>query len=349
MFKKLVIAAVLLSLAAPAWGAAAQDNPPLVVWQALSADDSGALQAAAQPFVETRGLTLELQYVDASYLSDEMIAAQQGGALPDAVLVSSELIAPLSEGGLIAPLNERGDLFLTDLLANLPGLLGVFCGETEMTSCLWPDQPPTLPLPGLDETTLARTAEWLCRSAPWMPSCSGDPLAGLPLSWNFQVYLISGDWLAENGLKAPATVQDLADMRAKFRLTFVYADPDFMPMADEIKPSSIYVIDSRLLAEHADALMRSMGSFQQAAYVPVLLLTVDSAYVVAGTRHAAQAEGLVRDLTESRDLKVELFHISQRLPAVDAAGLSARRMDADAARATLQALVVLVAYARLAY
>ena len=348
MSKKLVIIVVLLSLAVPAWGAAAQDSP-LVIWQALSADDNRVLQAAARPFADEMGLALELQYVDAAYLPDEMLAARQAGVLPDVVLAGSEMIDPLMGGDLITPLNVPGDFFLINLLESMPGLRAEFCEDPDAADCLWPGASPMLPLPPLDDEALARTVDWVCQSSPWMPFCSGDSLAGLPVSWGYQIYLINDDWLAENGLKAPATMEDLADMRAKYRLTFVYAEPDFMPRAEDVNPTAIYVIDSMLVAENPNALMESMGSFHQAGYVPVLWLRVDSAYVSASPNYPDEARAMVEFLAGNVDMKIDLFRSSHRLLAVDAGALSARGMDSDAARVTLQALEVLVAYARLAY
>jgi hypothetical protein len=199
-----------------------------------------------------------------------------------------------------------------------------------------------------DKDVAARTADWLCESSPWLPFCRGGELAGVPLSWGFNVYLLNASWVAQQGLEPPTNAEGVLDVRSQFGLNFVEAQPDDIPTAPDADFPPVVVIASTLMVEDPNGVMRSLGSFFEAGYIVVMDLHVDAAYVSATSANPDLAGEFISFLQGDMDTHVALMESSQRLPAVNAEMLDSR-IDRQVGLTALQAVVTLAAYAMLAY
>jgi hypothetical protein len=345
VWKRLVFVVMLIGLLPLPSMATAQDKQ-VIVWHALSPDDTDVLTQAADAFQEQTGASVVLRYVQPPLLFETVAGSRSGG--PDVLIADNSIMEPLLAASQVVPVRDDRTFFLEDLLNNLPALVEDRCTDASVGSCLWPRVSPVLPVPTLDQDTLARTTDWLCASAAWLPFCKGGSLPGVPVSWGFNVYLLNVSWMAQQGVEPPLTAQGVQDMRSEFGLNFVEAQPGDIPTAQGADMPPVYVIASTLIAEDPNGVMRSMGSFYEAGYSAVLEMHVDAAYVSAASQDPTLAGDFVSFLQADADMQAALLDSSQRLPAFDAKTLDAQR-DTPAGLATLQALVTLTTYAALAY
>ncbi|MCD4687391.1 MAG: hypothetical protein K8S97_15790, partial [Anaerolineae bacterium] len=120
----LVIAVLVLPLAAVLPSAVYAQDSPFRVWYALPDGNANAIGALADDFAGDAGLTLELEVIDAPFLFDNAVAANEAGAGPDVIIASNNDADPLISYGLIAPPPTRTSFFLQDLLTAYPDLAG---------------------------------------------------------------------------------------------------------------------------------------------------------------------------------------------------------------------------------
>jgi hypothetical protein len=344
MRKKIVIIAVCVGLLALSVPAAAQDRP-LLIWQALAPEDSDGLVAAADAF----GLgAFEVVYIEPPLLYDQLAAASAAGEGPDIIVADNDAMQPLIDMGLIEPLPFGDPFFLGDLLNNWPGLAAQYCGDGDLASCLWPDVFPILPLAGADDQAAERAADWMCASSEWLAFCRGGQNVGVPISWGFNLYLMNGSWLAENGLGLPGSADGLQELRGEFGLAFVTAERGFIPLADEADYPPVYLMPSGVIAEDPDGVMRSLGSFFEAGYAPVLEMRVDAAYLSSAAPNADLAREFVVFMRDSGIAQTQMMESSQRFPAFGADGMMPLMGDETGA-AVLRGLALLTSYAAQAY
>jgi len=336
--RKLPIILIVITLLLP--GSISAQSSTLGVWNALSQADSRVLSRAADRF----GAAVEVQYVDPPYLLDSTMSASGGG--PDVIVANNRAADALMEAGLLASVGRR-DLFLTDLLDQLPALLQQRCGDESLDNCLGASSAlSSFAVP--DRANVRLTRDWLCVSSDWLPSCSGGALPGVPVSWGFSIMLFDTGWLAQNGLDLPTTLDSVTEMRSQYGLSVVQAEKNFIPLAGDLSPDTIYQVDSTLLAEDPDGVLTSLVSFHQAGYAAVVVIEIDSAYVSASAPNPDLAGQFASFLGDDLDAKAGLLDSSQRLPAFTAAELTQWGLDSHEADVTLQALIVLVTYASLA-
>jgi hypothetical protein len=345
VWKKLLVVVMVIGLLPLSSAATAQDKR-VVVWHALSADDTDVLIRAAEAFSEETGVPVEFRYVQPPLLYETVAAGRADG--PDVIIADNSIMEPLLASDQIAPIRNRETFFLADLLDNLPPLIEERCGDDPIGSCLWPRVSPILPVPPPDQDVAERTADWLCESSPWLPFCRGGGLAGLPLSWGFNVYLLNVSWTAQQGLEPPTDAEGVLEFRSQFGLDFVEARPDDIPTASDADFPPVAVIASALMVEDPNGVMRSMGSFFEAGYTVVLDLHVDAAYISAASPNPDLAGEFITFLRDDAETRLGLMESSQRLPAINADVLVSR-IDRPDGLTTLQAVVTLAAYAMLAY
>lgn len=344
MLKKLAIILIVILMLLP--GSLSAQGDTLRAWNALSQEDGDVLSLAAEHFGDSSGAAVDLQYVDPPYLLDSAMSAS--GAGPDVIITSNRSADALMESGLIAPVGGRG-FFLSDLLNGLPAMVQQRCGDESIENCLWPGVSFPLPLTVPDRSSVSRTLDWLCVSSDWLPSCSGNALPGVPLSWNFSILLFDTGWLAQNGLDLPTTQDSVTEVRSQYGLGVVQAERNFLPAAGDLSPDTIYQIDSALLSDDPEGVMTSLVSFYQAGYAAVFIVGIDSAYVSASTSNRDLAGQFASYLGSNLDVKAALLDSSQRLPALTSAELTNWGLDSKVGNVTLQALTLLVGYAGVAY
>ncbi len=341
MYISLSLIMVLL-LAAPAM---AQDSKSILVWYTI--DDIGpVINRVSADFQAATGVTVTVQYVRPQQLYDSI--AKTGGG-PDVILTSSDDVGPLIDNNLVASSSAVPDFFLSDVLDALPALIEAACPEPGVAECLWPRTSPTLNVGQPDERLITRTESWLCSSADWMPMCPKGDRAGVPLGWWFNIYLISDAWLAENGFVVPADVTGIDELRSEYGLDYVWADEGSLPLAEQADSSAVTIFPSTLVVEDPQGLMRSMGSFDQAGYLPVLELGIDSLFISAGSVNPALAQDYVDFVAGRADVKAALMDEASLLPAVDVNALQASGLNTPESLAMLRAVVTLTAYSQLVY
>ncbi|MCZ7541283.1 MAG: hypothetical protein M5U29_15500 [Anaerolineae bacterium] len=349
MWRKLVLVIALLSVVPLGHGALAQAGE-LHVWSALPQEDAGVIEDATRAFADGVGVRADVRIVEAPYLLQAVVAAHQAGEPgPDVIFAPTDVAEPLLENALILPMPSRGEFFLATLLEALPDLLNDACGGGPPEGCLWEPVNPALPPAQFDERSIARTMGWVCESAPNLPECGGEPLAGQPVTWGYQIVLLNRQWLAERGLEPPVLLDDVLAIRSEFGLDILLAEPGALPMPGDVPPMTIVVIPSAVLVQQPEETLRSMGSFFAADYAPVLGLAFDTLYVGAGSANPDLAGEFARVAAQESAFKAELLHSSGRLPAFTADELRQWGLDRPEARAVLQALAVLAAYAQTAY
>jgi hypothetical protein len=174
-------------------------------------------------------------------------------------------------------------------------------------------------------------------------------LPGLPISWGFTLYLLDAQWLAQNGLKPPTTAQGVLDIRGKFGLDFVQAKKGSVPTVDQAGSPPVYVLSSAFLVDDPGAVMRSLASFYDAGYVPVLDVDVDTVYIGASSPNLDLARQFAQFVAGDADLIAGLLDRAQRLPVYTADDVVKVGIDSDAALITLRALTLLTTYAGLAF
>ena len=348
MWKKLLLVIMLMGLLSlPALAAAQSER--IVVWHALTEDDTAVLVQAADAFQEQTGVTVEFRYVQPTLLYETVAsAAQSRGTGPDVIIADNSIMAPLIDKDLITPSQDGGTFFLADLLKNLPALVDERCTDIGIMSCLWPRVSPALPVPALDDTVVSLTPDWLCESSGWLPFCRDGGLSGVAISWGFNVYLMNTAWTAQQGIEPPTSAEAIQQMRSDYGLNIVEAKSGDIPTASAADSPPVYLIPSTLIAEDPNGVMRSMGSFYEAGYSALIEMHIDAAYLAAASANAAQAGDFIAFLQSDADAQAALLDSSQRLPAFDADTLSGQ-VDTPAGLATIQALVTLATYAALAY
>jgi len=349
VWRKLALIVVVLSLL-PLSSTVSGQGETLHLWVSLPAESTAVLIDAASAFQNQTGVTVDIETLDQPYLLQTVQSTtQSGGTTPDAIVTNSALVDPLLQFNLIAQGGSPGRFFLTDLLNNLPKLVDQRCQDTALEDCLWSGVSPTLPLPIPDDEAIKRTLDWLCEGTPWLPFCPDGSLAGLPVSWGFTIYLLDAQWLAQNGQKPPTAAQDVLDIRSQFGLDFVQAEKGDIRTVDRAGSPPVYVLSSALLADDPGAVMRSLASFHEAGYVPVLALDLDGIYISASSSNRQLAQQFAQFVSGDADLKAGLLDSAQRLPVYTADDLLKTGVDSDAALVTFRALTLLTAYAGLAY
>lgn len=351
MWKKLTIILLLLSLLPlPVLSARVSAQGSLSVWNSLSTDDGGVISDAANRFQTSSGTAVELQTVATSRLLDQArTVTQSGAAVPDVVITDNQTADPLITAQFLASMGSSG-FFLQDLLNNLPEMLKERCGNTPVETCLWPQGAAGMPIITPDQNTINHTLDWLCVSTDWLPSCkSGSPLAGVPVSWNFTILLFNTQWLSQNNLSLPTTVDTAQQIRSQYGLNITKAQRGDVPMAGSLSPDTIYQVDSAMLVQYPAEVMASLASFYQAGYTALVTVNIDSAYLSAKTPNADLAKKFAVFLGGDPDTKVNLLKSSQRLPAFDSREVSKQGIKSDESLITLQALTLLVTYAGMAY
>lgn len=349
MWRKLVLVVAVLSVFPLGHGVLAQAGE-LRVWSALGEEDAAVIESASRAFADMAGGQAVVRIVEAPYLLQAVAVAREAGEPgPDVIFASTDVAEPLLENALVAPRPARDGFFLAALLEALPNLINDACGEKPLDGCLWEPVRPALPAAQFDERAMARTMAWVCESAPGLPMCGGDPLPGQPITWGFQIFLLNRQWLAERGLEPPVLLDDVFAIRSEFGLDVLRAQPDALPLADDVPANAIVVISSAVLAQWPVETLRSMGSFFAADYAPVLGLTFDTLYVAAGSANPDLAGEFVRVAAQESVFKAELLRSSGRLPAFTVDELQRWGIDEPETHAVLQALAVLAAYAQTAY
>ncbi|MEB2287028.1 MAG: hypothetical protein OZ934_02845 [Anaerolineae bacterium] len=349
MWRKLVLVIALLSVVPLGHGALAQAGE-LHVWSALAEEDVSVIEDATRAFADGLGARADVRVVEAPYLLQAVIAAREAGEPgPDVIFAPTDIAEPLVENALILPRPSRGEFFLAALLEALPGLFNNACGGGPPEGCLWEPVNPALPPVQFDERAMARTMGWMCESAPDLTMCGGNPLAGQPVTWGYQIILLNRQWLAERGLEPPVLLDDVLAIRSEFGLDILVAEPGALPMPGNVPPAAIVIIPSAVLVQQPEETLRSMGSFFAADYAPVLGLTFDTLYVGAGSVNPDLAAEFANVAAQESAFKAGLLHSSGRLPAFTGDGLVQWGLDRPEARAVLQALVVLAIYAQTVY
>jgi ABC-type glycerol-3-phosphate transport system substrate-binding protein len=317
---------------------------PLVIWHALSREDTGVIADVADAFSAASGIPVEVHFVEPTVLYESAASALASGEGPDVIIADNSLVEPLLDNSLIAPMRGSGDFFLASLLDNLPPLVEARCGDDSVTDCLWPGVSPVLPVPVPDETLAEHTADWLCESSDWLPFCRGGGIAGVPLSWWYNLYLLDVSWSVQQGFEPPTDAKGVLELRSDYGLTFVEAREGSIPTVQDADFPPVYVIGSPLMVDEPDDTMRSMASFLEAGYTAVPDLHVDVAYISAGAHNPDAAQQFVDFLQGNPDTQIALMDSSQRLPAFGADALR-RHIDTEAGLATLQAVNTLAGVA----
>ncbi len=349
MWRKLVIAVLVLSIFPLGHGVSSQAEE-LRVWTVFGEDDVAVVEGAVRAFASEAGVQPVIRVLEAPYLLQAVVAARDAGEPgPDVIFAPTDVAEPLLENALIQPIPTRGPFFLEALLEALPGLLDDACGDRPLDECLWEPLAPSLPAGRPDERSMARTAAWVCESAPGLPMCEGDPLPGQPVTWGFQIFLLNQQWLAERGLEPPVLVDDVFAIRSEFGLDVLRPKADDLPLAEDVRADAIVVLSSAALTERPQETLRTMGSFFAAGYVPVLGLTFDTMLVAAGSANPDLAEQFAHAAAQNSALKAGLTRSSGRLPVFMPEDLHRQGLDEPEVRAVLQALAVLAAYAQTAY
>lgn len=349
MWKSLTLTLLVIAMLVLPLATFAQGDNAFRVWYALPDGNANAIRALAADFARDEGLRLDLTVIDAPYLFDETLAANNAGIGPDVIIASNDDADPLiSYGNLIAPPPIRARFFLQDLLTAYPDLAGDTCGNAELGECLWPDLGATVPLitPQARAITVATTS--LCGASPWLPFCDGGALMMIPLGWNFTIYLISADWLAEEGLDMPVSAEDVLNLRREYALTLQEAQPGRIQTAQQANFPPVYVLSSTLLATDADAMMASLTSFHDAVYWPVVALNIYGIYVGANAPHAAAAADFVARLANEPEAKATLMENANLLPALTPDEIGMLNARDETRLYTLRALALLTTYASMA-
>jgi hypothetical protein len=324
--------------------AAAQEG--LVVWYTV--DNIGpVMDQVSTEFEEEFGVLVDVQFVRPQQLFDAMSKASGGG--PDVILSSSDDIGPLVDNDLVMTGRLDSSFFLADVLDALPDLMDDACPETDIASCLWPRVSPTLTISPPDASQISRTESWLCRSADWMPMCSDGNLPGQPLSWWFNIYLISDKWLAENGLLVPVDVSGIDELRTEYGLNYERVKEGSLPSGESADDTTVYIFPSTLLIDDPQGMMRSLGSFETAGYLPVLEIGIDSLFISATSSDPALAQEYIEFVAAHPDAKLDMMAEAKVLPALDATAMRAFGLDSPGTRAVLRAVITLSAYTQLVY
>jgi ABC-type glycerol-3-phosphate transport system substrate-binding protein len=350
VWNKLAIIVVVLSLLPLSSTVAAQEGQTLQVWVSLPPESAAVLNDAAKAFEAQTGVNVVVKPLDQPVLLQTVqTTIKSGETVPDVIIASSSLAGPLLQSNLITQGGSSGTFFLADLLDGLPKLLDQRCSDTALANCLWSGVSPTLPLSTPDAAAIERTSKWLCEGSAWLPFCPKGSLPGLPISWGFTLYLLNAQWLAQNGLEPPTTAQGVLDIRGKFGLDLIQAEKGSIQTVSQAGSPSVYVLSSALLVDDPGAVMRSLASFQDAGYVPVLDIDVDTAYISASSPNLDLAQQFVQFVSGDADFMAGLLDSAQRLPVYTADEVVKIGIDSDAALTTLRALTLLTTYAGLAY
>jgi hypothetical protein len=343
-----VIAALMLPLVSMLPPAAYAQGGPVRVWYALPDGDADAVSTLAESFSADTGVAFEVTTIDAPAVFDRAVAASEAGAAPDVIIASNNDAEPLISYGLIAPTPTRSSFFLQELLTAYPDLADMACGDTDLAACLWPDVSSTVPLAPPQTRAVAVATTGLCDASPWLPFCDGSALAMVPLGWDFTLYLISADWLAEEGLDLPVSADDVLDLRRTYALSLTEAQPGRIPTASQAGFPPVYVVSSTLLANDADDLMTSLESFDAAGYWPVVALNIYGAYISANAANRDAAAAFVAALAGTPQAKAMMMLRSDRLPALTPDEVAGLGIDDEMAVYTLRALALLTTYAGMA-
>jgi hypothetical protein len=295
-------------------------------------------------------MDMELVYTDAPFLFDSMLQSSQGGAaVPDVIFASTSAAEPLRESDLLSDASATRGFFLEGLLAAYPELAVDLCGDTPLADCLWPGTASNLPLVEPQARAVSLATSTLCEASPWLPFCSGSALLMTPLGWDFDIYLIDGQWLAENGMDEPVSVDEVLDLRSSYAIRFTAARPNAIPTVDEAGHPPVFKLSSTLLDEHAGEVLQSLSTFHAAQYVPVVSLNVYGAYISADAAHPALAQEFIAGLAADPDAKAFMTRASGRLPALTPQQLTSFAADDDLSIYTMRSLALLTTYAAMAY
>lgn len=341
----LVIAVLVLPLVSVLSPTAHAQDGPFRVWYALPDGDANAISALAESFAADTSLDLEITIINAPFLFDDAIAASDAGTPPDVIIASNNDADPLLSYGMIAPPPTRTTFFLQDLLTAYPDLADTTCGDTALEACLWPDASSTVVLSPPQSRTVTIATTGLCDASPWLPFCDGGALAMVPLGWDFTLYLISADWLAEEGLDLPVSADDVLDLRREYALSLTQARPGHIPTVSQAGFPPVYVLSSTLLATDADDIMVSLESFDAAGYWPVVELNIYGVYISAEAVNATAAENFAAEMANEPEAKAVVMLSSGRLPALTSNEVAALSARDEMKVYTLRALALLTTYA----
>ncbi|MBN1563154.1 MAG: hypothetical protein JXA10_04900 [Anaerolineae bacterium] len=339
-----LLTALMISALGNAAPAAAQgETQTLLVWYTL--DNVGpVIERVSANFEAAFGATVDVQYVRPQQLFDLM--AKNSGGGPDVIFASSDDVGPLIDNRLVfTGIGSR--IFLADVLEHLPKLIIEMCADEAAASCLWPRVAPGLITAQPTDQLTSRAENWLCSSADWM--CADNTTSGEPLSWWFNIYLIDEAWLAENGYYLPADVTGLDELRSDAGLDYEWAEAGALPLADTADSATVYIFPSALLVQDPQGLMRSLDSFNQQGYLPVLEIGIDSLFVSVNSANTGLAQDYIDFVAGDPLTKVDLMTEADLLPALDAVAMQTLGEDSTGTLAMLRAATMLTAYTELVY
>jgi hypothetical protein len=308
------------------------------VWHTLSPEASAVIEAAGGDL----GVGVAVQFIEATSLADEGLNTSEP---PDVIIAGEDAIAPLRQHDLVTPVSGERAFFLTPWLENLPALIAQQCGTASMQDCLWAANPSARWVPVPDAKSLAVTGAWLCETSPWLAFCPGGATGGRALGWNFRIFFVSDELLAEMGVRAPQSSSELFELRGKYRLTFAELTPAQLGQAAAPDPAVVYTVGAGGLIAAPDAFLAALDSFAAAGFVPVISLDVYGVYITTHTGELAL--DFAQRLAEDPAIKLGLMQTGRILPALDAGALAGA--DPDAALTILRALTLLNAFASLSY
>jgi ABC-type molybdate transport system substrate-binding protein len=144
VWKKLLMVVMVIGLLPLSSVATAQDKR-VVVWHALSPEDTDALVKAADVFSEQTGVPVEFRYVQPPLLYETVAANRSNG--PDVIIADNSIMEPLLTSKRIAPVRNSEAFFLADLVMIRSGAVSGrvyprFC-RCPCRTKTWPRAPPT--------------------------------------------------------------------------------------------------------------------------------------------------------------------------------------------------------------
>lgn len=344
MWKQLVLTAALISVFVLPGAVTAQDGT-FRIWQTLDSQDTDAIATLVDALAADSASEPELVYIDGPFLLDSMLQAVDSRTTPDVIFSNNSNADPLLQSGLLATDTLSREFFLEDLLGSFPDLASELCGKTALEDCLWPDAAEVFPMITPQARAMSLATSVLCDSSPWLPLCDSSALTMAPLGWNFDLYLINSEWMAENGIKRPASADAVLDLRSDYAIRFATAREGAIPTVDEAGYPSVFVLSSSLLREDADAVMESLASFYAEDYFAVVGLNVYGVYISAGAVNITTARDFALAMMNDTDAKIFLMDSSGHVPALTTAELVALGSDDPIVTYTMQTLALLTTYA----
>lgn len=344
MWKQLAFTAALIGALALPTAVTAQDGT-FRIWQALSSQDTDAITELAQGFAAQTGSDLELVYIDGPFLLDSMLQANAAGTTPDIILSNNNNAAPLLQSNLLATDPVSRQFFLEDMLSSFPDLVADVCGKSVLEDCLWPDASDTFALITPQARTMSMATSVLCKASPWLPLCNASPLTMAPIGWDFDLYLINSEWMAERGIDKPVSSDSVLELRSDYAIRFTTAREGAIPTVDEANYPPVFVLSSTLLSDDPDAVMESLASFHDEDYFAVVGLNVYGAYIGRSAQHPELAREFASALMNDTGAKILLMETSGHVPALTPDELMTLDGDDPIVVYTMQTLALLTTYA----